>query len=395
MDKSRQEDFVPTERLTCTQMNQEQGDASAPLEALHYDISAEYVDLVAALNSTVSKGLYNFDILPDSHSLPSGLKVLVDDFTISIPKKTLKNAFITARHIFFDNVDSLTVLAQSQDLVLDSSAVILLLAPEYLTAVNARKRVIMAWEKESEEKGTQRIVMELWMLDSMFMSPLHKHTKSPTLWAHRRWLLQRLSVPEPPQMERKSPMSALRKEREISLVALTAAQHHPRNYYAWNHMRWWISYHPDLLENFGHCPVSQLSPNKPPFGLPKLAQTIQEWCLSHPSDTSGWSFLLWLLTVPNSSTSQRIHLHGPFSTVGTTVLWQTKSFKLRNEALWVFLRTLMASEQMPAKITQMLLEDAQAISESETEWPQSKVVAKRTIRWLGRYKHGEHENVDD
>jgi hypothetical protein len=345
-------------------------------------MGAEYADLVAVLNSTINTGLYKIDILPDGHSLPHNVNIWVEDFNISIPKRALKKAFISAREIFFANVDTLKMSTSSQGLVLDASAVILLVAPEYLTAANARKRVIMAWSIHSKEKGQKGIMMELSTLDSMLMSPLNKHTKSPTLWAHRRWLLKKLPRPEPIQPERGASIPQLRKEREISIVGLTAAQHHPRNYYAWDHIRWWISYNPDLLDNFGQCDISQCSPAKPPFGLPKLAKVIQRWCLNHPSDTSGWSFLLWLLTVPGTLPSEKLHLRGPFNEVAHDVLINTGTLKLRKEAVWVFLRTLIASDDMAAEVSQRALNDARTISVSENERLESKLIAERVIKWL-------------
>jgi hypothetical protein len=40
----------------------------------------------------------------------------------------------------------------------------LLWDPEYLTAVNARKRTIICWEKQSEDKGKKRIAEDLGMM---------------------------------------------------------------------------------------------------------------------------------------------------------------------------------------------------------------------------------------
>src|SRR5208282_485866 len=157
--------------------------------------------------------------------------------------------------------------------------------------------------------------MDLEMLDTLFMSSLNKHTKSPTLWAHRRWLTQRLPSPVPLQMERTCLSLGLRQEREFSMVALIAAEIHPRNYYAWGYLRWWIAKNPTLLEGFNHCPVTQSSTNTTPFGLPRLINTILEWCLKHPSDTSGWSFLVWLITGPDTFADGPLRLHGPFATV--------------------------------------------------------------------------------
>src|SRR5450432_3395344 len=48
-----------------------------------------YKDLATAMNSTVCRGLFKIDLLPDSHPLPLGLNVLVEGHTISLTKTTL------------------------------------------------------------------------------------------------------------------------------------------------------------------------------------------------------------------------------------------------------------------------------------------------------------------
>ncbi len=345
-------------------------------------VTVEYTDLVAALNSTVSIGLFKIELLPDSHPLESGLNVLVDGFTIAIPKKTLKNAFLSARQVFFDNLEHFELFEQNQEALLDASAVLLLMMPEHLTAVNARKRIIMVWESQSQEKGRKRIIMDLWILSSIFWSPLNKHTKSPTLWSHRKWLIQRLPSPEPLQIEKVCSSVSLRREREVSMIALVAAEMHPRNYYAWGYLRWWITKNPDVLENFGHCPVTQSTMDSTPFGLPRLTNTIIEWCLKHPSDISGWSFLVWLISGPDLHANGPLRLRGPFATVSRTVLDRTKSLKLRNESVWVFLRTVMSSTDMPHEIRQDFIVHAEGIIESGAERTKSQSIARAALQWL-------------
>lgn len=353
-------------------------------------VTVEYTDLVAALSSTVSMGLFKIELLPNSHPLESGSNVLVDGFTVAIPKKTLKNAFLSARQVFFDNLEHVKIFEQNQEAVLDASAVLLLMMPEHLTAVNARKRIIMGWEKQSEEKGRKRTVMDLWLLDSILWSRLNKHTKSPTLWSHRKWLIQRLPSPEPLQMERTCSSLSLRREREISMIALVSAEMHPRNYYAWGYLRWWIVQYPDVLEDFGHCPITQSNMDLTPFGLPRLANTVLEWCLKHPSDISGWAFLIWLITEPDACAVGPLRLHGPFATVTRIVLDRTKSLKLRNESVWVFLRTIMSSQDMPQDIRQTFIDYAKDIIDSDSERPKSQSIARAALEWLMLHRRKEN-----
>jgi protein prenyltransferase alpha subunit repeat containing protein 1 len=352
-------------------------------------ITVEYADLVAVLNSTVSMGLFKIELLPDSHPLESGLNVLVDGFTIAIPKKTLKNAFLSARQVFFDNLEHVKRFEQNQEAILDASAVLLLMMPEHLTAVNARKRIIMAWEKQSESKGRKRMVMDLWLLDSILWSRLNKHTKSPTLWSHRKWLIQRLPSPELLQMERTCSSLSLRREREVSMIALIAAEMHPRNYYAWGYLRWWINQYPDVLENFG-SPITRSNMDLTPLGLPRLTNIILEWCLKHPSDISGWSFLIWLITRPGTCADGPLRLHGPFEPTTRTVLDRTRSLNLRNESVWVFLRTVMSSQDMPQDIRQAFIDHAESILASDSKRSQSQSIARAALEWVVMYRRNEN-----
>lgn len=252
----------------------------------------------------------------------------------------------------------------------------------------------MGWESQSQEKGRKRVVMDLRTIDSIFWSPLHKHTKSPTLWSHRKWLIQRLPSPEPLQME-KTRSSSLRREREVSLIALRAAEMHSRNYWAWEYLRWWIIKNPDVLEDFGHCPITQSTMDLTPFGLPRLTNTIIEWCLKHPGDTSGWSFLVWLITRPDTLPDGPLRLHGPFETVTRSVLDRTRTLKLRNESVWVFLRTVMSSQDMPKDIRQAFVEDAEAITESDSERPKSRSIAQAALQWLVLHQGKENGQQRD
>src|SRR5690606_32717358 len=101
---------------------------------------------------------------------------------------------------------------------------------EHLTAANTRKRAILRDAKDSSDiKST--LGREKWFVDSLVTSRLHRHTKSPILWSHRRWLLtqfqkQGLQVYVP---------------TEIRTIIFTSGERHPNNYYAWDHARWLLT----------------------------------------------------------------------------------------------------------------------------------------------------------
>jgi len=123
-------------------------------------------------------------------------------------------------------------------------------------------------------------------------------------------------------------------DRELKCIATVAAERHPRNYYAWDYMRWLISRVRDLS-------AAQISGALyAPLDTRALTAHFRDWCLKHPSDTSGWSFLLWLMTIQKPSVEATSTCTSTF----TIVLDLTMSFRWRNESVWVFLRTLAASE---------------------------------------------------
>lgn len=69
---------------------------------------------------------------------------------------------------------------------------------------------------------------------------------------------------------------------------MKAGERHPRNYYAWNYAR-------DLLRAI--CGNEDLGTRRDVRGVPveESLREVHYWCLQHPGDISGWSFLLFLL----------------------------------------------------------------------------------------------------
>ncbi len=84
---------------------------------------------------------------------------------------------------------------------------------------------------------------------------------------------------------------------ELAII-LKAGDRHPRNYYAWNYAR-------ELLTAFSDGTIIKEAPermrgeDKTDITRKLLAKSsiakVQKWCLSHPRDISGWSFLEALL----------------------------------------------------------------------------------------------------
>ncbi|RJE25536.1 hypothetical protein PHISCL_02148 [Aspergillus sclerotialis] len=253
--------------------------------------------------------------------LPAGVgSLLQDGCSVGISKDALAQCFIIARQVFFDsalkdvNPGSTTV---SPDQVVDynklsiSSQIILLFDCEHLTACNWRKRRLASTIQAHDfstaghaehEDLIQQLEFELTLMTTYLTSPLHRHTKSPTLWQHRLWVMShilRVQGLEPTgRIMTQSDTADYRTQparpgietvRELFIAELDVVQHagelHPKNYYAFSYIR---ELHRMLANAVG---VDS--------GFAELARSLVtaslNWCLSHPRDISGWMFLLYLL----------------------------------------------------------------------------------------------------
>jgi Protein prenyltransferase alpha subunit repeat len=206
---------------------------------------------------------------------------------LGIPKKALVKVYLHARQEFFEilsRVGSNLGILHNDNLTIDKvnettagrlqclTKVMLLFDPEHMTAVNMRytptafllrKRLIL-----------KRHIMpaaELQFLNIMFTSPLSRHAKSPTLWVHRRFIIEHLPLEMSPAIQ-----------DEMSTV-IHAAETHPKNYHAWTYARWiWLS--------LWNHPNSEAK-----WQFPQQSARIATWCRTNVSDISGWSFYLWFL----------------------------------------------------------------------------------------------------
>lgn len=168
--------------------------------------------------------------------------------------------------------------------------------PEHLTAANLRKRHLC----DVKDNLQGAVQYELWILDSLLTSPLKRHTKSPTLWSHRRFLYQRFP-------------NLLNPDLELQTI-LQSAEKHPMNYYAFDYAR--------RLTNLNTS----------------SAQTVFSYCKVHVSDTSAWMFLLFLLIN---------HCHDPIWE--WTIIEETTNrclkFNFKQESVWSFLRLALVSNR--------------------------------------------------
>ena len=204
-------------------------------------------------------------------------------------------------------------VGDEEDVTLKATSVILLYEPNHSTAINSRKGHILSHSSpstscagSSDDDIDEVVNKELIWLESMLTSPLPKHTKSPTLWSHRWWVLRMYVLPSlgdgvdelrrrGGKQQQGGSSGDVRRllEREMGVV-MRAGERHPRNYYGWNYAR-------EVLRMVKE--VEALDEGKETAegwgnggGWRRgMVEKVRGWCFLHPRDVSGWSFLVWLL----------------------------------------------------------------------------------------------------
>ncbi|PGH08267.1 hypothetical protein AJ79_06053 [Helicocarpus griseus UAMH5409] len=298
------------------------------------------------------------DQIYDIHFLPDGFGDLLHEGNeIGISKKTLVQCFIKARQIFFNlPIETVTQDSKSSNqqrsapeiqiqhdtphttypAILDDSQtthlllqteILLLLDTEHLTACNWRKRRICALQERQSQCPTTTTTTtsssptstnqylaalhsEIAFTTTILRSPLHRHTKSPVLWFHRKWVMTQLldvysdalivafagshHLPEYDVSKTAESSSSAAIEHiinyEVSIV-LQAGAHHPKNYYAFSYLREFMGLFANALAQGGKRSIRLQDLAK------SVVETVHTWCLTYSRrrDISAWSFLLWLL----------------------------------------------------------------------------------------------------
>lgn len=303
------------------------------------------------LHSKFSKEHHILEYIPDGVQLPEGsCYQLVDRINIGVPKKTIAKAFLTAHRIFFACLDD--VKTHAADLM-DSSMIILLFDPEHLTAANVRKKIlVLEEEKDVKSKAFARLLGdELWLSELFLMSKLKRHNKSPTLWSHRKWLMKKY-------YKKLCPTPRVRHidGNEVMVLVTTSGDNHPRNYYAWDYLRWFLKFRPPVPDE--DIDVTE-SDEEEEYLQGKSLWDLDEdgmktvylgWCFEHTSDISGWAFLRHLL----GRFYYKSGSHGWIlkAWIANEVLVRAQTFGLKQESLWWFL-SMMAREGKMCNVPQM------------------------------------------
>lgn len=240
--------------------------------------------------STRGNQILEIEIIPPSLGSP----FLRDGRSVGITKKALVQAFTVARQLFIKRLmpmseDDFGASLQGKKIDSDGipdsviTEIMLLFDCEHLTACNWRKRRLLA-ALTLCPNAAELVETELTLMATYQCSPLQRHTKSPTLWSHRLWVLRQLFLIQPGSKE-----ALLKLERAEFDIVLRAGELHPKNYYAFSYMRQLHS----LLAN-------TLADVRDRSGwTEKLARVllnpVLDWCLANPKDISGWIFGKYLL----------------------------------------------------------------------------------------------------
>ncbi|KAJ5683250.1 hypothetical protein N7462_006415 [Penicillium macrosclerotiorum] len=311
--------------------------------------------------------ILEIEIIPSS----LGSSFLQDGCFIGITKKALVRAFTVARHLFTKRLlpmtdddlrASLEKKEDKSDLASDLvvTEIMLLFDCEHLTACNWRKRRLLAAAAQCLNHTdptlakAQLFDAELTLLRSYQCSPLHRHTKSPTLWSHRLWVLDQWLQAEP-----RSAAALFSLERAELDIVLRAAERHPKNYYAFTYMRGLQT----MLEN---RPDGKSHPNWAAEWTTRLLNPVLNWCLANPRDISGWAFGLYLL--------QRVPEPALRADAVSRVLQFARDVGWDGESLWTFVDLAVRQFDLESVIAAVFpcdREPTASISRPSTQSPAS------------------------
>lgn len=286
-----------------------------------------YTTLLSYLHPSPSTAL-ELDILP-SISPP---QILHDPPALALPKSLLVACYISARNIFL----SYTTVPQNkstteEEKALKATRVIQLYDPTHISAANFRKRWLLRFSERDgdevgKEEGKKAVREELCWLESLLTSPLPKHAKAETLWAQRGWVVWRFfdTVVDEDALgagggERGNGCRMGRLwERELRIV-MKAGETHPRNYHAWEYAR--RLFGSLFLGRYGA--ILGLRGRK--ICWEESVKKVHKWCLMHPRDVSGWTFLVFLLRkVLEDENKDWVDVKKSAEVV--RVLWETREF---------------------------------------------------------------------
>lgn len=314
----------------------------------HGDHEQVFTKVADALSQRLPE-LLEIELLGRSHMADEQTIVLQDGPAIAVPKLRLVQAFLFARRLLQKHVGGMRDETNGDGLVSRATAVILLMDPEHLTAANTRKRLLQDAIK-SRKNIAPRLEDEIYLIDSLLTSRLHRHTKSPTLWGHRQWLVQLFQ-------DHGLKIDATDTMRRVISVA---AERHPRNYYAWLHARY-------LTKAVSETALRE--------DLSGMLEAAKKWALVHHDDISGWAFLMFFLD-----------RHPEYA--GSVVSETTRlaaSFHWRNESVWYFFRNISARPWCDRDCREEIESTRLALLSSAGESSDGERVLEQASSWIQAY----------
>ncbi|KAH8156213.1 hypothetical protein CIB48_g12034 [Xylaria polymorpha] len=305
-----------------------------------------YQDLSHLFTNLPESGLLEIEFLGQSHQLEQGVNFLQDGNAIAIPKLRLVQAFFVARQILQNHIGNVNK-AINKD-VTAATSILLLMDPEHLTAANIRKRALSVPGNLTEVN----LRREKLFVDALLTARLHRHTKSPTLWSHRRWLVSTCWTLGIPWDIR----------HDIHNVVMVAGERHPRNYVAWQHARFLIEHDPSLVAT--------------------VTLDVKEFCLRNHSDISGWAFLSDCITRIQDEESRRLTC----SSVLDDTLSMAESFRWTNESVWVFLRTVVSRDYTSELDFNRFIATNDKLSATMQHSTPQWVIMERAREWCSKHR---------
>ncbi|KAI0391021.1 hypothetical protein F5Y17DRAFT_31841 [Xylariaceae sp. FL0594] len=313
-----------------------------------------YNDLASIFTDLPESGLLEIELLGQSHPLDPGVNFLRDGNAVAIPKLRLVQAFFVARQILRQHLELADAVSASS--VLPATAILLLMDPEHLAAANTRKRALLSSGSPTESA----LMVEKLFVDTLLTARLHRHTKSPTLWSHRRWLVtlcRTLGIP-------------CDVRHDLKYVVMVAAERHPRNYVAWQHARLLLGDDLSLVAT--------------------IAFDVKEFCFRNHTDISCWAFLSdCIARIPEEKIRAQT-----YSTIVKEVFSMVDTFRWTNESVWVFLRTVVAREgDYELHWTQFLAINERCLLAVPHDSPQIDIL-ERARQWCDEH-HTQRDRESD
>ncbi|KAI0552746.1 hypothetical protein F4679DRAFT_49596 [Xylaria curta] len=273
-------------------------------------------------NNLPESGLLEIEFLGQSHPLEPGVNFLRDENAIAIPKLRLVQAFFVARQILQRYLEHANGIITED--VTAATSILLLMDPEHLTAANIRKRALSVPSNLTQAT----LKKEKWFVDTLLTARLHRHTKSPTLWSHRRWLVTT----------------------------------------SWTLGTPW---------DIGHDIQNVIM-----VAAASVACDVKEFCLKNHSDISGWAFLSDCITRIQDEESRRLTC----SSVLDDALSMAESFRWTNESVWVFLRTVVARECVGDQDFKRFIATNDKLSITMSHNTPEWMIMERAREWCNRYR---------